>query len=213
MRSTWELTPPTEILLKGETPVNQIAQSLAAQYGISPMTMKVLVVHPYSVVNICDLNLEAPSTTCEWTDPTLEKRSLSDVKWHLSFGDCIIIQDEAEPLRALTKEENQSITEAKTPKALYPSDYCETWWDDAVPAPASSVVSGPSRTSTPVGPQPRVVQKGIVIKTQKAREMEKLNSTSDSALVELKEGLNFNNCHIDTSDNSSGCDILFGDVD
>lgn len=212
LRSTWELTPPTEILLKGNMPVCDIASALASQYGISTKSMKVLVAHPYTVVNICDLQLQSPSMMCDWIDPTLESKTLSDVKWHLTFGDTIIIQDESESLRALTTDEMKSIGDAKVLQTQYPSDYSQSWWDDdAVPAPAATV-SGTVST-VPVGPLPRrVVQTGIVIKTQKDREMEKMKSNSDTALVELSE------CQIrpednDGCDNVSGCNILFGDVD
>ena len=234
-RASWTMSPPTEVLLKGSMPVNEIATALATQFGIACGSMKVLVAHPYTVIKVCDLNLLSPCTISDWTDPMSETKTLSEVKWHLTYGDCIIIQDEAEPLRALTSEEEQSVKDSQVVSYPFDSDYCATWWDDAVPAPAAvagtgtGIVSGPSPSPSPsrgvagaVGPQPRVVQRGIVIKTQKARELEKennklkndgdSNSSGDAMLVDNL--LCFGDDDGLSSDtNVGGCNILFGDVD
>ena len=216
-RPTWAVSPPAEILLKGDMPVNEIATSLAKMFGITPENLKVLVTHPYTVVKLCDLNLSCPSTTCEWVDPTLETRTLSEVKWHLTYGDCIILQDCGEPLKVLTSAEEQSRKQSQTAISTS-ANYSSAWWDDAVPATATSGSSTSYVSSS--GPQPRVMQQGIVIKTQKAREIEKLKKNVNSNCNDIVDtvelsgdllSLNLNG----SSDNSNvgGCNILFGDVD
>lgn len=197
-RSSWSMSPLTEMHLKGGRPVTEIATALATQYRVPSSSMRVLVTHPYTSINICDLNRLSPSLTSDWIDPIPETRTLQDVQWHLSYGDCIIIQDEAEPLRVLTSEEEQSVKDSQVPSS-YSSDYCSTWWEDAVPAPApATVVAG--------GPQPRVVQRGIVIKTQKARELEKMKTAGEDSPDMIHDDDN-------AITNVGGCSVLFGDVD
>jgi hypothetical protein len=199
--------------LKGSMPVRDIATSLAIQYRM-PTSLRVLVTHPYTSINICALNRLSPSMTSDWIDPIPETKTLSQVQWHLSYGDCIILQDEMEPLRALTTEEEESINESQVQATSNNSStyYYDSFWDDAVPASAPSASTTSSSTSSIVsGPQPppRVMQRGIVIKTQKAREMEKLKTNSNEAAV--GNLLSFDD---DVScSNVGGSNILFGDVD
>lgn len=213
LRSSWKLTPPTEILLKGDKCVNEIATALAMQYSIPPSTMKVLVLHPYTDINLYDLDLQAPNLTCEWIDPISETKTLKEVKWHLTYGDCIIIQNTEEPLRVLTKEQEQLVAESRAPLAT--SDYCNAWWDDAAPASAVSSSNTYSVAATKVGPQPRprAAQRGIVIKTQKDRELERMQGNTEAVLVQDSSDGPVAPDWMEENGNVGGSNMLFGDVD
>lgn len=214
-RSSWSLSPLAEMHLKGNMPVKEIATALAIQYRVPPASMRVLVTHPYTIINMCDLNRLSPSLTSDWIDPIPETKTLSEVQWHLSYGDCIIIQDEAEPLRALTSEEEQSVKDSQLQNSTsYSTDYItDTWWDDAVPAPAPSSSSSSSSATVVSGPQPRVMQRGIVIKTQKAREIEKEKMKTNEGEASANLLLCIDEDDEAKNTNVGGCSVLFGDVD
>lgn len=193
-RSTWSLTPPVEFLLKGSLSVQEIATSLAKLYKINFSTMKVLLVHPYSNLYLCDLHLQEPSRTSQWVDPTRETRTLRGVNWRLDYGDYLIIQDQEEPLKVLTDAEQQSISQ----KGLS----CSARRDDAVPAmPAADIGSLSYYPCFPA----RSHQKGIVIKTQRAREEEREKNEIKGALAAATV--------VDERQNVGGSDLLFGDLD
>lgn len=124
-------------------------------------------------------------------------------------------QDEDEPLRALTPVEEESVAKQKKSSIIVPrlsDQYTPPWFDEATPAaptPAQAFSPGVPVPSAPsAGPAPRVIQRGVFIKTQKARERDLQNlraqaQTSASATA----------ADLDDIDNVGGCNILFGDVD
>lgn len=113
IRSTWSLGEKYEVLLRGSMSVADIAQGLSIIMDVSINSIRTMVVPRDTEFPLYELNQKSPPTNYgrSWFDPTKEKRLLRVVSHDLRVrdGDLLLIQDESEPLKELSKADLKSI--------------------------------------------------------------------------------------------------------
>lgn len=118
IRSTWSLGEKYEVLLRGSMSVADIAQGLSIMMDVSINSIRTMVVPRDTEFPLYELNQKSPPTNYgrSWFDPTKEKRLLRVVSHDLRVrdGDLLLIQDENETLKELSKADLKSIEIGKT---------------------------------------------------------------------------------------------------
>ena len=104
-------------------PVREICRRLAHATNIPLQSLKVLLLQPYNEVRLSDLQLSAPSGPRMWISPINEDRVLNKMQWHMRDWDLIMVQDASEPLKQLSKAEQQTVEEARANASNYGYDY------------------------------------------------------------------------------------------
>ncbi|CAE7380168.1 unnamed protein product, partial [Symbiodinium microadriaticum] len=166
-RSTWTLSRPFEVILRGNMPIKEICKRLAYATGIPLKSLKVLLLQPYNEIRLSDLHLASPVGPRMWISPINEERVLSKMQWHMRDWDLIMVQDESEPLKQLSKAEQQTVDEAKANASNYAYDYYSYTSNTTTVYPSVSYPTGNG------GGKKTRVEQGIHIKTQKDREKER----------------------------------------
>lgn len=126
IRSTWSLGEKYEVLLRGSMSVADIAQGLSIMMDVSINSIRTMVVPRDTEFPLYELNQKSPPTNFgrSWFDPTKEKRLLRVVSHDLRVrdGDLLLIQDENETLKELSKADLKSIEVGKAMMTQY-SDF------------------------------------------------------------------------------------------
>jgi len=126
IRSTWSLGEKYEVLLRGSMSVADIAQGLSIMMDVPINSIRTMVVPRDTEFPLYELNQKSPPTNFgrSWFDPTKEKRLLRVVSHDLRVrdGDLLLIQDENETLKELSKADLKSIEIGKAMMTQY-SDF------------------------------------------------------------------------------------------
>jgi hypothetical protein len=147
-RQDWTVTPPIEVILRGDMTIYEITQYLAHLTSIPLDNLRLLLLQPYNEVKFCDLHLPQPVMQKSWLNLTSamnKTRRLSEMQWYLRDWDTLLVQDCQEPLKKLSKNEIRTVKEAKAYQSNYGYDY---YYDTTTPTSGTSITVGSTSTAT-----------------------------------------------------------------